>query len=127
MDINSLSREVIGAAIEVHRNLGPGLLESVYQHCLFLELKDRNISFETQARVPIHYKDNLIGKEFILDFLIEDYMVVELKSLEIVLPVHKAQLLTYLKLSNKWLGLLINFNEQKLTDGISRIVHNFKN
>ncbi len=126
MNLNDLSHEVIGAAIEVHRNLGPGLLESVYQSCLFVELQNRKISFKAQAVVPIQYKGKLIEKDFILDFLIEESLVVELKSLEVVLPVHKAQLLTYLRLTNKSLGLLINFNEVLLTNGITRIVNNFK-
>ena len=125
MNLNNLSKEVIGAAIEVHKNLGPGLLESVYQNCLFLELKSKGIDFKAQAVVPILYKGMEIKKEFILDFLIEDILVVELKSVETVLPVHKAQTLTYLRLANKSLGLLINFNETQLKDGITRIVNNF--
>lgn len=124
-ELNQLSKEVLGAAIEVHKNLGPGLLESVYQHCLFLELKERGMSFSAQAVVPITYKGTEVPKEFILDFLIENQLVLELKSVETVLPIHEAQLVTYLKLSEKPLGLLINFNVTKLTEGITRRVNNF--
>lgn len=124
-ELNQLSREVIGAAIEVHKNLGPGLLESIYQNCLFHELQERGISFTAQAVVPITYKGTEIPKEFILDFLIEDQIVLELKSVETVLPIHEAQLVTYLKLSEKPLGLLINFNVTKLTEGLTRRVNNF--
>lgn len=124
--LNNISKEIIGAAIEVHKTLGPGLLESVYQNCLFLELKERGLSFTAQAVIQINYKGTLIQKDFVLDFLIEDQVVVELKSVETVLPIHEAQLLTYLKLADKPLGLLINFNVPKLTDGITRRVNNFK-
>lgn len=124
--LNEISKETIGAAIEVHRTLGPGLLESVYQNCLFLEFQSRNIRFKAQAIVPINYKGSLIEKDFVLDFLVEDQIVVELKSVETVLPIHEAQLLTYLKLADKPLGLLINFNVTRLVDGITRRVNNLK-
>jgi GxxExxY protein len=124
--LNDISKEIIGAAIEVHKTLGPGLLESVYQNCLFLELKERRLSFTAQAVIQINYKGTLIQKDFVLDFLVEDQVIVELKSVETVLPIHEAQLLTYLKLADRPLGLLINFNVPKLTDGITRRVNNFK-
>ena len=124
--LNDISKEIIGAAIEVHKTLGPGLLESVYQNCLFLEQKERRLSFTAQAVIQINYKGTLIQKDFVLDFLVEDQVIVELKSVETVLPIHEAQLLTYLKLADRPLGLLINFNVPKLTDGITRRVNNFK-
>lgn len=124
--LNDISKEIIGAAIEVHKTLGPGLLESVYQNCLFLELKERRLNFTAQAVIQINYKGTLIQKDFVLDFLVEDQVIVELKSVETVLPIHEAQLLTYLKLADRPLGLLINFNVPKLTDGITRRVNNFK-
>ncbi len=124
--LNNISKEIISAAIEVHKTLVPGLLESVYQNCLFLEFKERGINFQAQTVVPLIYKGTSIQKDYIIDFLIEDQIVLELKALEIVLPIHEAQLLTYLKLADKPLGLLINFNVSKLTDGITRRVNNFK-
>lgn len=124
-ELNKLSQKTIGAAIEVHKTLGPGLLESVYQHCLFMELQKLQVKFMAQAVVPINYKGTEIQKEFILDFLVEDQIVIELKSVETILPIHEAQLVTYLKLANKPLGLLINFNESKLIKGITRKVNNF--
>lgn len=124
-ELNKLSKKVIGAAIEVHKTLGPGLLESVYQNCLFLELQKLQLNFLAQAVVPINYKGTEIEKEFIIDFLVEDKIVVELKSVETILPIHEAQLLTYLKLAEKPLGLLINFNETKLIKGITRRVNGF--
>ncbi|WP_417591266.1 GxxExxY protein [Owenweeksia hongkongensis] len=126
LHLNQISKDVIAAAIEVHKTLGPGLLESVYQNCLFLELKERGIKFKAQAIVPLTYKGTAIQKDYIIDFLVEDQIVLELKAIETVLPIHEAQLLTYLKLADKPLGLLINFNVSKLTDGITRRVNNFK-
>lgn len=121
--LNHLSRKVIGAAIEVHKELGPGLLESVYQECLFMELRKRRFYFKAQYRAPIFYKGIETKKDFYLDFLIEDHLVLEIKAVENVLPVHKAQTLTYLKLSDKKLALLINFNVAILKQGITRIVY----
>lgn len=123
--LNDISRKIIGAAIEVHKTVGPGLLESVYQNCMFVELRNRGVNFNAQAVVPLIYKDTLIKKEYILDFLVEDQIIVELKAIEAVLPIHEAQLLTYLGLAQKPLGMLINFNVTKLTDGITRRVNNF--
>ncbi len=126
LHLNQISQAIIASAIEVHKTLGPGLLESVYQNCLFLEFKERGIQFKAQAIVPLTYKGTVIQKDYIIDFLIEDQIVLELKALETVLPIHEAQLLTYIKLADKPLGLLINFNVSKLTDGITRRVNNFK-
>ena len=117
-----LSRKIIGCAIEVHRNLGPGLLESIYEECLAKELELNRISHERQVMLPISYKGTRLEGEYRLDFLVENKIILELKSVESVLPVHKAQLLTYLKLTGLRLGLIINFNVPALKDGIIRIV-----
>lgn len=124
MDINALSYEIIGAAIEVHQTLGPGLLESVYQKALALELDDQGYGIKCEVPIKVIYKDQDLGQEFRLDILVEDQIIIELKSVERIMPVHKKQLLTYLKLTEKKLGLLINFNEPILKDGITRIANN---
>jgi GxxExxY protein len=113
---------IIGAAIEVHRHLGPGLLESAYEECLCHELHLRGISFERQVDLPVSYKGLLLGCGYKLDLIVQQEVVLELKAVETLLPVHEAQLLTYLKLSGKRVGLLINFNTPLLTRGIKRIV-----
>ena len=124
MDLNALSSQVIKAAINVHTDLGPGLLESVYQKCMAIELNVLGLKYETEVQVPVIYRDRVITDEgFRIDILVEDTIVVELKSVETVKAVHKKQLLTYLRLSDKPLGLLINFNEPLLKDGITRIVN----
>ncbi|MEJ5366528.1 MAG: GxxExxY protein [Desulfosoma sp.] len=121
--LNRISERVIGAAIWVHRELGPGLLESVYERCLEMELRASGLAVEVQVPVPVVYRGEEISEcGFRLDLLVEGLVVVELKSVEQVQPVHKKQLLTYLKLARKPLGLLINFNEVMLKDGITRIV-----
>jgi len=119
---NGLSREVIGAAIEVHKALGPGLLESAYEECLCQELKMRNIPFERQVDLPIEYKGIKLSAGYRMDIVVENLLVLELKSTEKLLPIHQAQLITYLRLSNIWLGLLINFNVPTLKQGIKRLV-----
>ena len=121
--LNQLSSSVIGAAIEVHKTLGPGLLESAYEECLCLELESRSIAFERQKPLPVTYKNQVIDCAYRIDILVQDAVVVELKAVDRIEPIHKAQLLTYLKLSNKKLGLLINFNVPVLKDGIVRIVN----
>ena len=108
--INDISYAVIGCAIEVHKELGPGLLESIYEECFCEELKANGIQFERQVRIPLLYKGKKIKKDFIIDVLVEDLIIVELKAVELLLPIHQAQLLAYLKLSKKPKGLLINFN-----------------
>jgi GxxExxY protein len=120
--LNALSAKVIGLCIEVHRETGPGLLESAYEECLAYELKQNHLSFERQKVVPVRYKAVLLECGYRLDFLIEDALIVELKAVDQVLPIHEAQLLTYLKLSGKVLGLLINFNVPVLKDGIHRMI-----
>jgi GxxExxY protein len=123
--LNKLSNEVIGAAIEVHSDLGPGLLESSYEASLQHELYLRGISSVRQLALPITYKDLVVPDAYRIDLLVEDCLVIELKTVESLLPIHSAQVLTYLKMSNKRLGLLINFHTILLKDGIKRFVHNF--
>jgi GxxExxY protein len=122
-ELNQISQEIIGAAIVVHSELGPGLLESVYEECLAYELTLRNISFERQKPVPVMYKGKQIDCGFRLDLLISDSIVVELKTVEQILPVHQAQLMTYLKLTGCKLGLILNFNVEKMVKGIKRMVN----
>ncbi len=123
MNENELSHHVIGAAIEVHRFLGPGLLESVYQQCLALEFDDRQIPFQREVRVPLNYKGRTLGVPLRLDFLVGRSVVIEIKSARGLLPVHKAQMLTYLRLTECRLGLLINFTVPILRQGLKRIVN----
>ena len=118
------TRDIIAAAIEVHRVLGPGLLESAYSRCLQYELSARKLAFVTQQRVPLVYKGTALDCDYRLDLLVEGAVVVEVKVLAAMLPIHQAQLLTYLKLDKKSLGLLINFNVPVLTKGIKLMVHN---
>jgi GxxExxY protein len=124
--INEISKEVIGAAIEVHRALGPGLLESAYTECLCRELSLRRISFLREVPLPVEYKGVRLECAYRLDLLVDDMVVVEVKSVEGILPIHEAQLLTYLKLGGWKLGLLINFNVPLLKQGIRRRVWHFK-
>jgi GxxExxY protein len=122
---NKLSDAVIGAAIEVHKALGPGLLESAYQACLRRELDLRGISYEPQRPLPIEYKGEPVDCGYRLDLIVEGMLVVELKSVEQLLPIHEAQLLTYLRLTGIHLGLLINFNVPVLRQGIKRMVNGY--
>ncbi|MEA5112579.1 MAG: GxxExxY protein [Geobacteraceae bacterium] len=125
MNLNELSSEILNAAITVHKELGPGLLESVYQSCMILELSTRKLNFQSELPVPVFYRGIRVNNEgFRIDLLVEDSIVVELKSVEKVQQVHKKQVLTYLRLTRKPLGLLINFNENILVDGVSRIANN---
>ena len=121
MDINDLTGNVIGAAIEVHKYLGPGLLESVYEECLAAELRDRNINYERQKELPIIYKEKKLDCNYRVDLIISDSLIVELKACEQLQPIHDAQIITYLKLTGIKIGLLINFNVPVLKDGIKRI------
>jgi len=116
--INDLSYKIIGCAIEVHKELGPGLLETVYETCLIDELITAGLSVKSQMLVPIKYKNKTLNSNLILDILVEDTIIVELKTVEAILPVHKAQLHTYLKLTNKPKGLLINFYSEVIKDQI---------
>jgi len=117
-----LTRAIISAAIEVHRALGPGLLESAYQACLCRELELHNLRFRQQVELPVIYKDVKLTCGYRIDFVVEEKIVLELKAVEGILPVHQAQLLTYLRLSGLRVGLLINFNVAVLKDGIRRRV-----
>jgi len=122
MEFDDLSNRVIGCAIEVHRELGPGLLESAYEQCLAYELKQNGISFQLQHPQPVQYKDIRIDCGYRIDILVENELILELKSVEEIKGIHEAQLLTYMKLAGVKIGLLINFNNTKLKDGIKRFV-----
>jgi len=122
MDFDDLSNRVIGASLEVHKHLGVGLLESAYEAALVCELKDRGINFKQQASLPVQYKNIEIDCAYRIDLLIENTLIVELKAVEKVLPIHQAQLMTYMKLANIPTGLLINFNTKLLKNGIKRVV-----
>ena len=122
-DINELSGKVIGAAIEVHKVLGPGLLESVYQKCLSYELNNLGLDVQTEVVLPIRYKGLSFSDAYRMDMLIENCLIIELKAVEKIQPVHGAQLLSYLKLSEINLGLIINFNVARLVQGIKRIIN----
>jgi GxxExxY protein len=125
MDINHLSYEIIKAAIKVHRELGPGLLETVYQSCMIIELKSMGIKVQSEVPIEIFYNGQKINDAgFRIDLLVADTIVIELKSVSQVQDIHKKQLLTYLRLAKKPLGLLINFNEVMLKEGITRIINN---
>ncbi len=123
MGYNVLSSRVIAAAIEVHRELGPGLLESIYEQCLVQELRDRGLRVEQQVTVPVHYKGKPLGTSMRLDMRVDGCLIVEVKAIETFHDAHIAQLLTYLKLTDSRLGLLINFNEALLKRGIRRVVN----
>mgnify|MGYP002779128818 CR=1 FL=1 len=123
--INELTREIIGAAIEVHRILGPGLLESAYEECLCRELAMRNLRFERQKSLPVEYKGVKLDCGYRLDLIVENLVVVEIKAVEELNPVVEAQLLTYLRLGGWKAGLIINFHSPRLVDGIRRRVLDF--
>lgn len=123
--LNLISEKIIGAAISVHRALGPGLLESAYEACLAYEMSHVGLRFERQRPLPVRYRDVLVDCAYRLDFVVEDRVIVELKAIEALAPIHQAQLLSYLKLSDCPLGLLINFNVTSLRDGVRRVVNRF--
>lgn len=120
--VNEISGIIVDAAFQVHQTLGPGLLESVYEQCLEYELKNRGVEIQRQVQVPLRYKDLQFDCGFRVDLLVDDAVVVELKAVEVVLPIHRAQILTYLKLTGHRVGLLINFNQTKIKNGIERFV-----
>ena len=122
IDFDPLSNKVIGCALEVHRNLGPGLLEATYEQCLAHELKLTDIPFKIQHSLPVEYKGIKLDCGYRLDLMVDDQLIIELKSVDKILPIHQAQLLTYMKLSDISIGLLINFNVRYLKDGIKRMV-----
>ena len=124
MELNQLSSQIIKAAINVHKQLGPGLLESVYQSCMVIKLTNMALGVQSEVPLPVFYRGQEVHKEgFRLDLLVEDTIIVELKSVERVQDIHKKQLLTYLRLASKPFGLLINFNGTVLKDGITRIIN----
>jgi GxxExxY protein len=123
--LNTLSGKVIGAAMKVHSALGPGVLESAYEACVIHELKNQNIMVESQVKLPIIYNGEKIDAGYRIDLLVENSLVVELKAVETIMKIHKMQLLSYLKLSDLRLGLLINFNVPHLREGLHRIVNRF--
>lgn len=123
--LNLLSERIIGAAIEVHKNLGPGLLESAYEAALFYELSTlKKLSIQRQVPIDVQYKGHQLAVGYRIDLLVEDQIIIELKSVDTISDIHLAQTLTYLNLSNKHLGLIINFNVKLLKNGIKRVLHN---
>jgi len=120
-ELNKITEKVIGCAIEVHRNLGPGLLESIYESALCVEFNNNDIEYQRQIIIPVRYKGIIIG-EHKLDLLVENEIIVELKAIDNLAPIFEAQLLSYLKMSKKKLGLLINFNSIQLREGIKRVI-----
>jgi len=122
MQFDDLSRSVIGCAVEVHRNLGPGLLESTYRNCLACELSHAGVVFRMEAPLPVRYKEILLDCGYRIDVLVSDKLILEIKSVETLLPIHHAQILTYMRLAKIAVGLLINFNVTRLQNGIKRFV-----
>lgn len=122
MEFDELSRKVIGCAIEVHRELGPGLLESTYRQCLACELSHAGVAFQMEMPLPVRYKEMLLDCGYRIDLLVNRELIVEIKSHEMLLPIHQAQILTYMRLARIPIGLLINFNVTKLQNGIKRFV-----
>lgn len=126
LDINKTTESIIGAAIEVHRHLGPGLLEFAYEECLCEELSLRKILFKRQIALPVTYKSKKLDIGYRIDLLVKDKVVVELKTVESILPIHEAQTLTYMRLGGWQVGLILNFNVTILKNGIKRLVHKLK-
>ncbi len=124
-ELNNLSAKILDSAITVHKEMGPGLLESVYELCLLKEFELRGIRAVSQVSIPLIYKGHELSKDFKIDILVENEIIIELKSVEIMLPVFEAQIISYLKLTNKRLGFLINFNVPILKQGFRRFVNNF--
>lgn len=123
MELNQITEQIIGSAIKVHKALGPGLLEKTYEVCLAHELSKSGLSVRRQVELPVIYDGIALGAGYRIDLLVEDRVIVELKTVERLLPIHEAQLISYLKLSGKKLGLLINFNVNLLRDGIKRLAN----
>lgn len=123
--LNALAAEIVDACIDVHREMGPGLLESIYEYCLIKELHDRGIKAESQTSLPLHYKGEILPKDFRADIMVEDEVILELKTVDRILPVHEAQIISYMKLADKRLGFLLNFNVDLMKHGIRRFVNGF--
>ena len=124
-EYNSLGSKIVDAAYSVHRELGAGFLESVYEYCMLEELRTRGLTVNSQVKLPLIYKGIKTGKEFFVDILVEDAIIIELKACEKLLPIHEVQILTYMKLADKKLGYLINFNVPLITDGIRRKINGY--
>jgi GxxExxY protein len=122
LELNALSNRVIGLAIDVHRAIGPGLLESVYQECMCMELADAGIPFQSQATVPVQCKGRSIPLGFRSDIIVADAIILEIKAVAAIVPAHEAQMLTYLRMSGIRLGFLMNFHAPKLKDGLKRFI-----
>ena len=125
MTENEISKIIIGAAIEVHKQLGPGLLESTYEICLTYELLQHDLEIKTQVALPVVYKDVKLNAGYRIDILVENKVIIEIKSVDALADIHTAQILTYLKLKEIKLGLLINFNSVKVIDGIKRVINGY--
>jgi GxxExxY protein len=123
---NEISREIVDAAYHIHREIGPGLLESAYQRMLAFELDQRKLQVEIEVSIPLIFKGQSLGEAYRADIVVNDKIIVELKSTEVMLPLHSKQLLTYLRLANFRLGLLINFGQPLFKDGVSRVVNNLQ-
>jgi GxxExxY protein len=121
--IEAIAKDIVDAAIKVHRALGPGLLESAYQHCLSYELRKRGRKVSTEVTLPIVYEGQLIDAGYRIDMLVDEMIIIENKTVEAILPIHEAQILTYLKLHNNHLGFLLNWNVKLIKNGIRRVVH----
>ncbi|HQQ82734.1 MAG TPA: GxxExxY protein [Cyclobacteriaceae bacterium] len=124
-EFNKLSAVIFDSAVEVHKRMGPGLLEAVYHSCMLNELQIRKISCKSEVAVPLKYKDQDLNKNYIIDILVENEIILELKTVEAILPIHEALIISYLKLADKRLGFLINFNEPLLKLGFRRFVNGF--
>lgn len=122
---DDISKIILDSSIMVHREMGPGLLESVYQQCLAKEFSLRGLDFQKEVSIPLVYKGFVLNKDYVIDILVENEIVLELKAVDSILPVHEAQLISYLKLADKKLGFLINFNVPLLKNGFKRFVNNF--
>ena len=125
-DLEKFAKEIVDSSIQVHKEMGPGLLESVYQQCLLKELQLRSIIVSEQVPIPLVYKGYKLSKEYVIDILVEGEIILELKAVEIILPVHEAQLISYLKLADKRMGFLLNFNVPLMKNGLKRFVNNYK-
>ena len=123
--LDVIGKQIVDSAYQVHKELGPGLLESAYERCLLVELMDKGLKVERQVKLPIKYKGKLIEEGYRLDLLVEEEIIIELKTVDTILPVHIAQLISYLKLSNRRLGYLINFKVDLIKNGIQRKVNKF--
>lgn len=124
-ELNNLSKIILDASISVHRIMGPGLLESIYVECLVYELKNRGLNVDTEVTIPLIYKEIELSKRFRIDVLVENEIIIEAKAIELLMPIHEAQIISHLKLADKRLGFLINFNAPVLVKGFKRFVNNF--